>query len=350
MTFTPRYTITNAIAAALAKIERARGFLDAADLSQDWIGRRRERAILLEAHHSTHIEGTRLTLDQSERLLAGKEVSDARREDARELLNYREAFQFVAGHLSSREPIREETIFEIHRRLVRDVRGKSGRPGEYRIVQNYIADLRTMKTVYVPPPPEDVPVMMKQLVEWLREEKATNPVLLAGIAQFQLVTIHPFLDGNGRTARLLSMLCLYRAGYDFRRLFVLSEYYDRDRPAYYRALQETRDRGSDLTLWLEYFTAGLATQLREVEDRAERAIGSETLLTKAHRVGLKDRPVQLLAYLLDRGKGTIGECEAALLENRRSLQRDLKSLVEMGFLREVATSPTDPTKYYVPVV
>ena len=60
-------------------------------------------------------------------------------------------------------------------------------------------------------------------------ESAIHPVLVAGIAQFQLVHIHPFLDGNGRTSRLLSTLCLYRAGYDFKRLFTISEYYDRDR-------------------------------------------------------------------------------------------------------------------------
>jgi Fic family protein len=348
--FTPRYTITDSIASALTKIERARGFLDAADLSEDWLGKRRERAVLLEAHHSTHIEGTRLSLEDSERLLAGESVPDVDREDALELTNYREAFQLVAGYVAKREPITEETIREIHRRLVRDVRGKSGKPGEYRFVQNYIADLKTMKTVYVPPPPEDVPGMMRDLLEWLRDDRKTHPVLLAGIAQFQLVHIHPFLDGNGRTARLLSMLCLYRAGYDFKRLFVLSEFYDRDRPAYYRALQEVRERGMDLTVWLEYFTGGLVTQLREVQDRGERAIRSEGLLTKAHRAGLKDRAVNLLAFLLDRGKGTIAECEKALLENRRSLQRDLRSLVESGYLREVATSTTDPTKYYVPAL
>lgn len=88
-----------------------------------------------------------------------------------------------------------------------------------------------------------------------------HPILVAGIAQFLLVHIHPFLDGNGRTARLLSMLCLYRKGYDFKRLFSLSEYYDRDRPGYYRAIQSVRRRGLDLTEWLEYFTTGLTWQL-----------------------------------------------------------------------------------------
>jgi Fic family protein len=68
-----------------------------------------------------------------------------------------------------------------------------------------------------------------------------------------------FLDGNGRTSRLLSTLCLYRAGYDFKRLFTISEYYDLDRPAFYRAIQSVRENGMDMTGWLEYFVGGLTT-------------------------------------------------------------------------------------------
>lgn len=97
MSFTPKFTITNAIAAALTKIERARGFLDAAKLSEDWISKMQDRALVLEAHRTTHIEGTQLTLEQSERILAGQKVSGARPDDARELLNYKKAFDLVSN-------------------------------------------------------------------------------------------------------------------------------------------------------------------------------------------------------------------------------------------------------------
>ena len=90
----------------------------------------------------------------------------------------------------------------------------------------------------------DVPALMQELVAWLRQEAEVHPALVAGIAQFQLVHIHPFLDGNGRTSRLLSTLCLYRAGYDFKRLFTLSEYYDRD-----RARSTGRSRASASRAW-----------------------------------------------------------------------------------------------------
>ena len=110
LTFLPHFTITNTITAALTKIERARGFLEAAKLSEDWIANMQTRALILEAHHTTHIEGTLLTLEQSERLLAGQTVPEARPDDVRELLNYREAFDLVAGYLSSGEPVTEGLI------------------------------------------------------------------------------------------------------------------------------------------------------------------------------------------------------------------------------------------------
>ena len=94
----PQFRITNAIAGSLARIERARGFLDAAKLSAEWITGMQQRALVLEAHHTTHIEGTHLTLDQSERLLAGEKPSGVKADDAREVVNYRRAFDLVADY------------------------------------------------------------------------------------------------------------------------------------------------------------------------------------------------------------------------------------------------------------
>jgi len=99
--FYPRFTITNRLTEALTRIERARGFLEAATLSEDWIREMGERALVLEPHHTTHIEGTQLTLDQAERLMAGETVPEADPDDVRELLNYRRAFDFVSEYLSS---------------------------------------------------------------------------------------------------------------------------------------------------------------------------------------------------------------------------------------------------------
>jgi Fic family protein len=187
--------------------------------------------------------------------------------------------------------------------------------------------------------------MMAELVKYLNSEAETHSVLVSAISQFQLVHIHPFLDGNGRTSRLLSTLCLYRAGYDFKRLFTISEYYDRDRPAFYRAIQNVRESRMDMTGWLEYFVEGLTTHLAEVRKRGEQAIRRDVLI-KEH--GLSERQAKALGHVLEHGSLTIQDFEHLCPDvNRRSLQRDLRAMIEKKVVIEEATSPTDPTKRYV---
>jgi Fic family protein len=263
----------------------------------------------------------------------------------RELLNYREAFNLVSEYLETGEPVTEGLIREIHRRLVDGVRGGQGGPGAYRTVQNYVVNSRTREVTYTPPPPEDVPPLMRDFVAWLRAESGIHPVLVAGIAQYQLVHIHPFLDGNGRTSRLLSTLCLYRVGYDFKRLFTLSEYYDRARDAFYQAIRSVREQDMDLTGWLEFFVGGLATQLGEVKARGEIAIRTEVM---ARHYRLNSRQAGALDHVLTHGKLTVGDLERSFPEtNRRTLQRDVKAMLDKGVLREVGTGPTDPNRHYV---
>jgi len=329
--FHPTFTITNLITSGLTIIERARGFLEAATLSEAWVREMGRRALILEAHHTTHIEGTRLTFEQAEALLEGKRVPEADLDDVRELLNYRRAFDFVSEYLETGGPITEGLIREIHKRLVEGVRGGIAAPGEYRKIQNYVVNSSTGETVYTPPPAHDVPILMAELVEWLNRERETHPVLVSGIAQFQFVHIHPFLDGNGRTSRLLSTLCLYRAGYDFKRLFTISEYYDRDRFSFYRAIQSVRESAMDMTGWLEYFVDGLTTQLGEVKKRGEQAIRRDVLV-KQH--SLSDRQGKALEYIQEHGSLTIQDFERLCPEvNRRTLQRDLKLLAEKELLK-----------------
>lgn len=342
--FAPRFTITNRIIADLTMIERARGFLEAATISEEWVRRMSQRALLLEAHHTTHIEGTQLSVEQAEQVWAGHEVKGANADDVRELLNYRGAFDLVSEYLSSGAPISEGLIREIHKRLVEGVRGGRAMPGEWRTIQNFVANSKTGEVIYTPPPPSDVPALMRELVEWLRGDETIHPVLVAGIAQFQLVHVHPFVDGNGRTSRLVSTLCLYRAGYDFKRLFTISEYYDRDRAAFYAALQGVREAGMDLTGWLEFFVAGLAAQLQEVRTKGEQAIRADVV---ANEKGLTARQTILVGALLERGSLTLAEAEQLLPDvARRTVQRDLKRLAELGLVREVGRGPTDPNRAY----
>ncbi|MCD6416728.1 MAG: Fic family protein [Planctomycetes bacterium] len=169
------------------------------------------------------------------------------------------------------------------------------------------------------------------LTDWLSHEHETHPVLVSGVAQYQLVHIHPFLDGNGRTSRLLSTLCLYRAGYDFKRLFTISEYYDRNRAAFYGAIQSVRRQRMDMTGWLEYFVQGLATQMREVVERGKKAIRKD-LLVAQHE--LNERQSKALGLFLEHREMHIRDLEALCQAvSRRTLQRDMSELEALGLVR-----------------
>tara|TARA_B110001454_G_scaffold213792_1_gene232552 strand:- start:830 stop:1870 length:1041 start_codon:yes stop_codon:yes gene_type:complete len=329
--FNPKFTITNTMTAAITQIERTRGFLEAARLSDDWVRDMGNQALIKEAHHTTHIEGTRLTLDQAERLWKGEAVPEADPDDARELLNYRSAFEFVSECLDSGDPITEGLIREIHRKLVEDVRGGSAAPGDYRRIQNYVANAATGEVIFTPPSAVEVPIMMSEMVKWLNSGLEIHPVLISGIAQFQLVHIHPFLDGNGRTSRLLSTLCLYKAGYDFKRLFTISEYYDRDRPTFYKSIQSVRENGMDMTGWLDYFITGLQTQMVEIKERGEQVIRRDVLVQKH---SLNERQAKALDLLMKKGAIHISEVEEICSGvTRRTLQRDLNNLIELHLVR-----------------
>ncbi len=336
MTLDNKFTITNSITQALSVIERARGFLTAAILSEDWIKEMQSKAFILEAYSTTHIEGTQLTLEESELLLSGKKLKSVDADDVKELLNYRKAFELVSTCLGGDSSVTEGLVREIHKALVKGVRGNSAAPGEYRKIQNYVVNSKTKEVIYTPPEAFDVPIMMSELVKWINEEQTISPILMAGIAQFQLVHIHPFLDGNGRSARLLSTLCLYRYGYDFKRLFSLSEYYDRNRAEYYKAIQSVRENEMDMTNWLDYFTKGLAIQLQELVEQGTRAIKKDILKNKYQ---LSSRQGLVIDYVLKHGTIGIQEYEQLSIGTpRRTLQRDLKALVDKRvFLVEGST-------------
>jgi Fic family protein len=157
------------------------------------------------------------------------------------------------------------------------------------------------------------------------------------------VHIHPFLDGNGRTSRLLSTLYLYKAGYDFKRLFTISEYYDRDRSTFYKSIQSVRENNMDMTGWLDYFITGLERQMIEVRERGEKVIRRDVLV-KQH--GLNERQGKALAFLIQYGQLTIQDFEVLCPEvNRRSLQRDLKGIMDKRLIR--AEGATNQLVYHL---
>jgi len=188
-----------------------------------------------------------------------------------------------------------------------------------------------------PPDWEDVPDLVAELVAWLNSPQAEDlmPILHAGVAHYECVRIHPFVDGNGRTARALATLILYRRGFDTRRFFALEEYYNVDRASYYDALA-TADQSGDLTEWLEYFVQGIAVEMVRLERRitALQEIVRAAPGEEASALGLNPRQIRALELLLGEPRLTTALYTEWNRVSRATAQRDLADLVARGLLEQ----------------
>jgi len=239
----------------------------------------RETARLFSTHYSTMIEGNRLTQEQVSRVVGRQEHFLGRERDEKEVLGYYAALEKAEQFADSRIPFSELGIRTLHALVMAGGR-KKAKATFYREGQNVIRDSRSRIIVYLPPEAKDVPKLMRDMTAWIAASgPAGLPIpICAGIAHYQFATIHPYYDGNGRTARLLTTLILRQGGYDLKGLYSLEEYYARDLGAYYEALAVGPSHNyylgraeSDLTKWVEYFCEGVAESFENVRLRAEEA-------------------------------------------------------------------------------
>ncbi len=278
--FSPFYTLTPRILRQLKAIERTCGFLSAVRLQPEWIQEVRSETEVREALASVQIEGNSLTLEQAFELsheLPARELQN----NEREFCNYLQAFQAIEPlHGQRDERLNKGDLLNLHRTLVDGVRGGHRGAGELRREDVCVGDIVDGETIvhHQPPAWTVIEEEVDALFEWLEAGKAkgdgaddpwVHPVIQAGILQHRLVYIHPFLDGNGRSARMMTTLLLYQRGYDFKYLFELSEYYNADRDMYYGGLR-TADRTGEYTEWLEYFLGGFSHQMWRIEERVKK--------------------------------------------------------------------------------
>jgi Fic family protein len=274
----PRYTMTPAVVRALLEIEAAQAVVDHTPFPPAVAEELRRRARIRSTHYSTRIEGNRLTLAEAEEVLSGQRTRfHGRERDVGEVRNYWQALLRVEEWAARKAPLTEELIQRLHALVER---GPRARPTPYREGQNVIRDSETGAIVYLPPEARDVPDLMAGLVSWVEREREILPVsLIAGLAHYQFVAIHPYFDGNGRTARLLATFLLHRGGYGLNGFFSLEEYHARDLAAYYGSLAAHPHHNyyegraeADLTPWLEYFLKVLAAVFGTASKEALQAV------------------------------------------------------------------------------
>ena len=240
----------------IQELEDARNDLDPyARLPEEYTVELRRHALVETIHYSTRIEGNTLTLEQVQSLLAGENIR-APQAQVQEVQNYREALSYIHSLGEGSARITEETIRTIHYLVTKSLTSDYS-PGHYRTVQNYVVDSVADRRVFLPPAPENVPGLMQEFVEWLNQRNELPATFRAALAHLNLVAIHPFSDGNGRTARVLDSLVLYREGFRSQYLVSLEAHFGRDTQSYYRALAAALGPRyappKDTTPWVEYY-------------------------------------------------------------------------------------------------
>ncbi len=348
--YRPKYTITNKILQNIGVIEACREVINNAPLIPSYEKQFREEAALSTIHHGTHIEGNELSFTQAENVLEGKEVVAGER-DIQEVINYRNVLKYLDELLQKERKKKEESfiysekqILKIHALAMDKILAEEQR-GKFRKVQVILRNAQTGEVVFRPPPAPEVPFLIDDFLKWLnaKEGREVNPVLRSAIAHYVISSVHPFTDGDGRTARGLAILILFAEGYDIKRLFSLEEYFDKNAYDYYEALRQTDltnevDFGErDLTGWLEFFTKALAIELTKIKDKIRRVSLDDKIREKlgGKQIALNDRQMKIMEYIEARGQATMRELRPLLpMISEDTVLRELYTLMKQKLIKK----------------
>jgi Fic family protein len=222
-----------------------------------------------EAVLSSQIEGTQSSLSDL-LLYESKEAPGVPVDDVEEVCQYVAAMNYGIQRLQEGFPLSLRLLREIHGVLMASGRGSDKSPGEFRRSQNWIGGTRPGNAFFVPPPPEHLMEALDNLEKYLHNETVST-LLKAAICHVQFETIHPFLDGNGRLGRLLITLILMVEGVLTVPGLYLSLHFKKNRPEYYRLLQEVREHGA-WEAWLEFFLTGVVESAQQGIETARKIL------------------------------------------------------------------------------
>jgi len=337
--YTPIFTNSQDIKIHLSNIDRDKWAFERLLLDPRYESWLKRRAIQRSLHHTTKIEGNTLREDQVDDILQGEKVQ-ADTKEIKEIENCYKAYRFIDSISDDTSiPIDEHAIRHINALILGDD-DPMLTPGQYRKGENYVRHYMTGKRVYTPPNQGDVPVLMREFSIWLRgEHEEINPVLLAGIAHLRLVEIHPFWDGNGRTARALTTLILQRSGYGFNKLLSLERFFSLDLPNYFNTINEVVgdrfERGRDVTAWLEYFAQALNVEISLVSDNLVdfRRVMDNWRKKFVQEYGIKGRQVDALAFAFLHDGIRPRDYMQHTGTSHETARRDLQRLADIGLLQ-----------------
>lgn len=328
--FDAKFQYTNKIINSLMEISSVKEFILNSKILPSYDLLLKNKAIISSSYNSTSIEGNPLDFKQVTELFNLKENDKLKEvklnKSEIEVVNYFKTLE----SLDKYEKIDEKTILEIHKNITEGTLNDPDMAGRFRDTPVVIGNLKTGKLNFVPPSPIKVPYLIGELLDWINVQNELNPIILAGILHYEFVRIHPFVDGNGRTARALATLILLLNDFNIKGYFSLDEYYNQDRQSYYSALQSA-DKSQDLTKWLEYFSTGFLVSLTSVKnDIIEMSHFNMKLNDK---IKLSEKEIKILEYIEKNNSIRNKEVQELLDLSSQASYSYIQKLIEKGLIK-----------------
>lgn len=327
--FNPKYTLTDSLLINIRKIGELMGELNSKSLSETVFFDLEQKARILSSFTSTKVEGNPLSLLEVKSLLETKLQNIKNAE--REVVNYNTALLLLDKKIKKGEvkTLSNKLICSIQGVVTKGLLSRSYR-GKFRNDPVFVNNPTTGETIYWPPDATDVKGLMKELVDFVnRSEGKIDPLIIAGLFHKQCVVIHPFMDGNGRTTRLITNALLAKLGINTFPLFSFENYYNKDISKYFQKVGVSGnyyDIRSDIcfTEWLEYFVGGILDEL----ERVKRQLPQYSERLESHEK-------KMVEYLRDNGSISSSEYYKISKRARSTRIKDFKRLTDKGIIKAV---------------
>ncbi len=291
-------------------------------------------ALIDEAFNSSVIEGAFSTRKRTKEMVEKKLQPTNKSEQM--IINNFKALDFIIQNLSS--PLDEEMILSIYTILTENALDEGCEAEKYRDDLVFVCDANSSQPIYTAPPHSHVQSLMDSLIKFINSPDDLNPVVKASIIHFYFVYIHPFFDGNGRTARAISYMYLLQKGYDFFKFFSISSVIREQKTKYYKAIKETEDYESDLSYFVNFNVEMILDSILRIMEKFNQEYGYRLILVYLNQAGiiLSPRQKKALSTFLkaDKNYTTIDEYAKKLKVTYETARSDLNQLSELGLFKK----------------
>ncbi|HEY4483469.1 MAG TPA: Fic family protein [Candidatus Paceibacterota bacterium] len=328
--FEPRYQLNKNLLDNIVEIKNLISAINDQKFSDLVLAKFEKDSYAISAHASTSIEGNPIPLTDVRKIL--KSAPAHIRDTEREIFNYNKALHYLNGLLKQSPSVSKKFICDIQAMVVDGLISETNR-GKLRQAPVVVNNPKTRQIAYIPPDAEDVAKLVDELITYMEKEYySTDPLILAGIFHKQFVITHPFMDGNGRTTRLITKYLLARMGLDTFQLFSFENYYNQNVSKYFAKVgvlgdyHEIKDK-VDFTDWLIYFTDGIIDELLRVQ---------KLLKASVMPLRLAEHEQIIIAYI--KKHGSISKSEYSKITKRAHSTQilDFKRLVDKGVIAKQA--------------